>query len=579
MIRRLDIGWRNESGDHGVLAALDGPLRSAEAKALLPLTDPPRDARFGEPYWVVVSLPDEVLGVARVTPVAGGMRGQAATAQAILVKLSARAWGTPFDDLPASLPAPPARVAESAKWHEYAAPQRRPADDPSLRRRSAAVSASTMQVLMRLIAARNSLVHDVRVPVAAGLAATDQVLVVLEAVVRLPLSWHERGFSIVTSRAPALSRACFRLAATAGMLNEDSTEGEFARLWLRCIERFAEDPELLACATLDSPKALMTWLCAALHRRHSRCAATTIDAIWSELYAAGHGLRRLERQRERAFEDFLLEVSASAGGGAEACDLRWAMASRIETGDSNDELRGWATRLLIDPEVLQRMADGAPLLPIERDALWQRAFARAPKEMAQQFEHLHSGERVRAFLAIATSYATTPAPTADQLQLLRRLAAHLSSSLGRDDLLYARFGVHYLEAGSRIGVAAAINGRVDLSAPSSAAEALQLYYNAERVLSFEARRPAAAGRPPAHEQRMLGGREWHAGLTRHLRRSAPRALMSQLAWIARTQGPARAMVVLEALGVALPTGQRLFLPLLRKALTGVTAGSDQDVRA
>ena len=562
MIRRFDIGWRTAGGDHGLIAARDGPLTPEESNALMPLTDVTGAFR---PFWIVLTLSGDTLAVGRVAPVPGGTRGQASTSQILLLSLRSRPWGAMLDDLPYLIPPPPSNVGEASEWPEmatsglYAAPN------------SVAIDAlqeahmPERQVLGRLLAAPVQLKEDVEISTTADLTPAGQVEAVLKAFAVLPRTRQARRLAFVTLEAPtSLPSPCFRLIHGTREAVQVSTADAYATLWLHCIRLFSELPSLLAEASFSSPRSLIAWMCVTLEQTHSQPAPTIVREVLGDRLDLGP----LQAQRLPAVEQFLTGLDVARAGR-----MRHAIATCITSGDFAMELKQWAVRLVLDESVFKQVPDVLLRTPEERSGLWNAAFRLAPDALAVAFVHLTQGEKVRLYMCVATAALEPGEKSSDQLKLIRLVDDDIHTSLQNNELLYAKYGEHYRTARRLLQSAQALGKAQEHGLfASNDAEALALYNAAERTLS----RPTSG---TGVDNRMLGAADWRGRLTERLARTRPASLMAQIQSLVRANGSRSAEVVFGAIERATPVASRLFLPHLKAAVAQLDQHSTRQNRS
>ena len=117
LVRRIDLGMRDASGNHGILAIHDDLVDSidrTDLSALLMWTDLTR-AAF-EQHWLWVPLSPVSRALIRVTPQSGGLRGMSSTAQAVVVSESAIGMATDLASLVRIFPSPPLQIGQAAEW-------------------------------------------------------------------------------------------------------------------------------------------------------------------------------------------------------------------------------------------------------------------------------------------------------------------------------------------------------------------------------------------------------------------------------------------------------------------------------
>lgn len=551
MIRRFDIGWRSRDGDHGVIAAPDGPLLASEASRLMAMTDLVHEPF--EQYWALLAFADGFAALMRISPVSGGTRGQASSAQVLVPGPTLLPWAVDPAGLLALFPVPPKRVTESAAWSTGAG-----ADVPIAvlgRERLTAEhfppGSAARALLVKALMAPARLEESMAVPVAATIGQEDQVIAALRVWNVLPRTRLAAGLRIVTSRVPKITEAAFAFHSNNDAAAPNGAGQAFAELWLRCIEAFGPSG-LAAEADISSPLELMTW-----YARIVMPTPADAEALVAGLFAASLG--PLSGLRSRAIDKLLGGPLAQPTGR-----YRLALSQALSRSgfDLDPGTVQWAVELLLHESVFDRMP-GQPLMSShERHELWDWSVNHAAAALQRCYEALPLPLRIEVSLACGASLAGRERITPAQ----RMLGEHLFESLRQmssDASACRDYNAHIKEALDSIGPVIGRPPPLERSAPLQAAAALA------DTLAFSARRAISRGTPPhADERRMLLPNQWVNNFRSWLHELSAGDFIAELQGLIESDRGSDVISVFDAMEATLGEDDRMFLPLLREAAAG-----------
>lgn len=378
MFRRFDIGWRDPSGNHGLIAAHDAALAPDEAAPLYQWTDLTRTAFRA--HWFLVSLTNQCMALIRVSPIEGGTRGAASYCQALLFDRADIGWGVDLAELIDVFPPVPMRIGQPSSWRinqSVKAPRRQLmgeelADHPSL---LAALLGNSLPLK------RNELVD------AGGLTQAEQIGLALRSYAVVPRKLQLAALNFGTSDAPGFARPYFGFGRA---ITRDLPGMDLAIFWLSLLGRVA--PEILNAIDPSDPASLFRGRAQAIATSTQLDVRQRARMIIADLLAEQRGA--LEEAKFSGVEQALSELDPEIKG-----ELLLELVQQLEQVEIAGVHPLWFLRLLGDPAAIDSLSRDA------RAEAFRRFFEALPNELARIVPQLSPEAHRETLEAVKTSLA------------------------------------------------------------------------------------------------------------------------------------------------------------------------------
>ena len=352
MIRRFDIGWRDPSGNHGLIAAHDSDLSAAEVTPLLKWTDITR-AEF-RAHWFFVSLCTDTMALIRVSPIEGGTRGAASFSTAMLFHPTQLCWGIDLGALVAAFPPVPDWIGRPSAWQ--------PVQEPTLQLAESDLRGHP-ELLAAVLGQTGPLEQCRLVNAGSKLTQEAQISIALRSFALLPRDCQAEGLCFASSDAPGYAKPFFGFSQDASQ--PDGALG-LARFWLSLIGRI--DSYRLSRANVREPASIFRWIAEYLAFDADHDVVVRVEALHGCLVAVSLG--ELDDAKLSAVEDTLARLAPSVKG-----EFLLILMRRLEAVPIPGVHPLWILRLVCDPDTL------AGLSSADRQDAFQRFFGGLPNEL------------------------------------------------------------------------------------------------------------------------------------------------------------------------------------------------------
>lgn len=417
MYRRVDIGWRDPGGNHGLIAIHDGQLGPAEEAALYQWTDITRGPF--RTHWFFTALTPDVMALIRVSPMSGGTRGTASYGHALLLAKRSVVAGSDLGQLPTFFPDVPRRIGEQSSWHpmQPALPPINDAAHLDVENHPALLAAMLSPHVLPLTAC-----HGIPTD---GLDDEAQIVLALRTYALMPAMLRGADMHFASADVPGFARPVFLFDASLPTSHADT---DLARYWLSLHNK-------LPIGSLDGvdvrdAKSTFRGVARSLLDASSASPQEQAGSLVHTLLAVSLG--DLDDAKFSAIEETLCDTAPSAKG-----PLLLALLEHLERAKIEGANPLWILRLLADP-----LAIGA--LPFaDRRQVLSRFFLDLPAELERIFDQLHPRIRLESIQALRQALGDSVSlndsqPIARFLGLVDRLlrTALLSTAHPPDEQAY-----------------------------------------------------------------------------------------------------------------------------------------------
>lgn len=329
-LRRFDLGWRNVSGDHGLIAAHDGELAVNEIQPMIQWTDITRGS-FQE-HWFLVSIKSGTMALIRVCPLAGGTRGVASYSHAMIFETMAQPWGVDYSYLVRAFPPLPVQLGQPSVWPAMPQMGARQAFGPG-------TLTEGMPLLSAVMAETSALTKCRDVPCHPKFTQSQQIQLALQVFSALPRPLQEGGLCFASSAAPGFARPFFGLVPTGIALPASA----LATFWCNLLGRI--DPKTLSSADLRQPRTLFEAIARDAVSTHPGTVGTRVQVLLDGLLSYPMGA--LEDDKMDATKAVLIGMPPAEKG-----PLLLALKHRLEMQPVAGAHPLWVLRMMSDAQSL-----------------------------------------------------------------------------------------------------------------------------------------------------------------------------------------------------------------------------------